>query len=199
MDLEKVLLEAIAGDKDATERIMVYYKPLVAGIARKYFLVGATTDDLLQEGMIGLYKAVMSFKSGAGAQFKTYATLCIKRQILSAIRVANNNKNLPLNAYFSINNQGMIVVSVVSNALDDEDEERGIYIPSSTLSPEETVISKENIAEIHNKIEKLLSGFEKQVLSLYIEGLNYVEIAGKLKKEPKSIDNALSRIKSKLK
>jgi RNA polymerase sporulation-specific sigma factor len=198
IDIDKDLELATAGDKDAIERVVIHYKPLVARIARKYFLVGAGSDDLMQEGMIGLYKAVMSFKPDGGAQFKTYATLCVKRQIVTAIRVANNNKNLPLNAYFSINNQGMIVVSVVGGG-DEDDEEKGIYIPADIQSPEEQMISKENIEEIHAKINELLSDFERQVIGLYIEGLNYVEIAKLLKKEAKAIDNALSRIKIKLK
>ena len=195
---EKVLERAVSGDEEAVEEVLVFFKPLVNRIARKYFLVGAGTDDLLQEGMIGLYKAVSTFNKEREASFKTYAALCIKRQILTAIRVANNNKNLPLNAYFSINNQGMIVVSVSG---DDEggEEEKGIYLASDVLSPEERLISRENVAEIYEKINKLLSDFEKQVIRLYIDGLNYVEIAKELSKDPKAIDNALSRIKGKLK
>lgn len=197
-ELEKQLELATGGDSTAIEKLLIYLKPLVTKISRKYFLVGGTSDDVVQEGMIGLYKAIITYKKDSSASFKTYATLCIKRQILSAIRQANNNKNLPLNAYFSINSQGMIVVSV-SGSDDGEEEEKGIYISADTQTPEEAVVSKENVAEISNRIDKSLSAFEKQVLSLYIEGLNYVEIATKLNKEPKSIDNALSRIKLKLK
>jgi len=195
---DEILEQAIAGNQEAIERVLVEFKPLVNKIARKYFLVGAGTDDLIQEGMIGLYKAVTTFKKDKTAAFKTYATLCIRTQILSAIRVANNNKNLPLNAYFSINNQGMIVVSVTDDSEGDE-EEKGIYLASDVLSPEERLISKENVAEIYEKINTVLSDFEKHVIKLYIDGLNYVEIAKALNKDPKSIDNALTRIKSKLK
>ena len=183
------------GDEVAMERLLSFGKPLVSIIARKYFLIGAGTDDIVQEGMIGLYKAITTFKQGEAANFKTYAAVCIKRQILSAIRSANNNKNLPLNAYFSINNQGMIVVS---SALNEDDEEKGIYISSTNLNPEESLLGEEAIAEIYNKINKNLSDFEKKVIELYIDGLNYVEIAKRLKKDPKSIDNALGRIKNKL-
>ena len=183
------------GDEAAMERLLTQCKPLVSAIARKYFLVGAGSDDIVQEGMIGLYKAITTFKDDEAASFKTYATVCIKRQIVSAIRSANNNKNLPLNTYFSINNQGMIVVSTSNN---EEEEEKGIYISSTNLSPEESLIGDEAIAEVYNKINSRLSDFEKKVIELYIDGLNYVEIAKRMGKDPKSIDNALGRIKAKL-
>ncbi|MDR0849872.1 MAG: sigma-70 family RNA polymerase sigma factor [Christensenellaceae bacterium] len=193
------ILEELAlikkGDEAAMERLLSFCKPLVNSIARKYFLVGAGTDDIVQEGMIGLYKAITTYKQGEAASFKTYASVCVRRQIVSAIRSAANNKNLPLNTYFSINNQGMIVVS---SAEEEGDEEKGIYISSTSLSPEESLIGEEAIAEVYNKINKLLSGFEKKVIELYIDGLNYVEIAKRLHKDPKSIDNALGRIKTKL-
>ena len=195
MEIAKEIELVRQGDDAAMERLLSFCKPLVNVIARKYFLVGASFDDILQEGMIGLYKAITTFREGEAANFKTYAAVCIKRQIVSAIRSANNNKNLPLNAYFSINNQGMIVVST-SN--DDDEEEKGIYIGAANLSPEESLLGEESIAEIYNKINKLLSDFEKKVIELYIDGLNYVEIAKRLKKDPKSIDNALGRIKVKL-
>lgn len=195
MEISEELELIKKGDSAAMERLLTYCKPLVNSIARKYFLVGAGSDDIVQEGMIGLYKAISTFDPNETASFKTYATVCIKRQIVSAIRSANNNKNLPLNTYFSINNQGMIVVS---SSKDESEEEKGIYISARSLSPEDSLIGEEAMTEVYNKINSLLSDFEKKVIELYIDGLNYVEIAKRLDKDPKSIDNALGRIKNKL-
>lgn len=187
------------GNTEALDKILAKYKPLVNAIARKYFLVGAGTDDLVQEGMIGLYKACLGYKIDSSASFKTFAAVCVKRQIEQAIRTNNRNKNLPLNTYFSINNQGQIVVQQRDNSDDDGEDETGIYISSNSLSPEESVLFKERISEINGLIEKALSAFEKSVLIQYMTGRNYIEIAQNLKRDPKSIDNALNRIKIKLK
>ncbi len=187
---------ARTGDNNSLDSLIGRYIPLVNKIARKYFLVGAGTDDLVQEGMIGLYKAYLGYKLDSQASFKTFASLCITRYIQTAVKLSNRDKNLPLNTYFSINNQGMVVIS--SGTKDDEDE-GGIFISSTSLSPEESVIEEERLSEINQEIEKALSGYEKEVLKEYIEGHNYIEIAKVLDKEPKSIDNALNRIKIKLK
>ncbi len=195
MKEDNLLLKARGGDDFSLDRLMLMYTPLVNKIARKYFLVGAGLDDLIQEGMIGLYKAFLGYKEEALSSFKTFATLCITRQIQSAVKLANRNKNIPLNAYFSINNQGMVVTSTPINA---DSSEEGIYIPSGDLSPEEYIINEERVAEINRNIEKSLSDFEKKVLQHFISGKNYIEIAQILAKEPKSIDNALNRIKIKL-
>lgn len=195
MKEDNLLLKARGGDDFSLDQLMLMYTPLVNKIARKYFLVGAGLDDLIQEGMIGLYKAFLGYKDEALSSFKTFATLCITRQIQSAVKLANRNKNLPLNAYFSINNQGMVVISTPLKA---DSVEEGIYIPSGELSPEENVLNEERVAEINKEIEKCLSDFEKKVLKHFISGKNYIEIAQILVKDPKSIDNALNRIKIKL-
>lgn len=197
---EKLLLEkAKNGDEKAINCLMDLYKPLVTIIARKFFLINATTDDLIQEGMLGLFKAYRSYNLQSKTSFKTYASVCIKRQIQTALIANNRNKNIPLNTYFSISNQGKILLSVKNEDDADDDDEVGFFITSNNLTPEETVLFREKLNEVDGHINQLLSSFEKKVLHLYIKGLNYIEIAQKLKKEPKSIDNALGRIKIKLK
>jgi len=194
---EELILKAKQGDENALDQLMEIYKPKVVQIARKYFLVNSSFDDVIQEGMWGLFKAYRTFDLNSSVSFKTYATLLINRQIQTAIRTNNRNKNTPLNTYFSINNQGKILFSTSNDESDSEDE-NGFFLPSNNLTPEESILFREKICEINKFVEKILSSFEKRVLHLFITGLNYVEIAKKLKKEPKSIDNALSRIKIKL-
>lgn len=194
---EELILKAKQGDENALDQLMEIYKPKVVQIARKYFLVNSSFDDVIQEGMWGLFKAYRTFDLNSSVSFKTYATLLINRQIQTAIRTNNRNKNTPLNTYFSINNQGKILFSTSNDEADSEDE-NGFFLPSNNLTPEESILFREKICEINKFVEKILSSFEKRVLHLFITGLNYVEIAKKLKKEPKSIDNALSRIKIKL-
>ncbi|MBR1984187.1 MAG: sigma-70 family RNA polymerase sigma factor [Clostridia bacterium] len=197
---EKLLLEkAKNGDEKAINALMDLYKPLVTIIARKFFLINATTDDLIQEGMLGLFKAYRSYNLQSKTSFKTYASVCIKRQIQTALIANNRNKNIPLNTYFSISNQGKILLSIKNEDNSDDDDEVGFFIASNNLTPEEAVLFREKLNEVDEHINQLLSSFEKKVLHLYIKGLNYIEIAQKLKKEPKSIDNALGRIKIKLK
>lgn len=196
---EELAKRVSLGDGDAFEQLCDKFKPMINAIARKYFLVGAGTDDLIQEGTIGLYRACIDYnKEQPTASFKTFAVLCIRRRIQSALKANNRNKNLPLNTYISIDTQGMLVVGVKQNEQDD-DEESGIYINPDLMSPENNLLSQENVDEINTYINTLLSEFEKKVLSLYVEGCNYIEIAKKLQKDPKSIDNALNRIKIKLK
>lgn len=194
---EELILKAKQGDESALEQLMEIYKPKVVQIARKYFLVNSSFDDVIQEGMCGLFKAYRTFDINSNVSFKTYATLLINRQIQTAIKSNNRNKNTPINTYFSINNQGKILFSS-SNEDGENEEENGFFLPSNNLTPEESVLFREKICEINKFVEKILSSFEKKVLHLFIAGLNYVEIAKKLKKEPKSIDNALCRIKIKL-
>ncbi len=195
---EPLVEKVLQGDSDAFEELCIKYKPLVNSIARKYFLVGAGIDDLTQEGMIGLYRACVDYNKQSAASFKTFAALCIRRRIQTAVKSANRNKNMPLNTYISIDTQGMLVVGIKQGA-EEEEEESGIYINPDLCSPEQNMISDENLEEINYHINTLLSEFEKKVLALYVEGSNYVEIAKKFQKDPKSIDNALNRIKIKLK
>ena len=194
---EELLKEAKKGSPNAINDLMVEYKPFVISIARRYFLINSTPEDLIQEGMLGLFKAFLNYNFNQNTSFKSYATLCINRQIQSAIIKNNRNKNLPLNTYFSINNQGKILLNVADT--DETKEDKGFYLSAKSLNPEESVIYKERVEEINSKMNKLLSSYEKEILKLYIHGLNYVEIASKLNKSSKSIDNALSRVKIKLK
>lgn len=199
MTSEEVLIKnAQNGDEKALNDLMQAYKPLVTVIARKYFLINATYDDLIQEGMLGLFKAFRSYNFNSSTTFKTYASLLIKRQIQLALTKNNRNKNLPLNTYFSINNQGKILLSVKGEDDDYPEEDNGFFITSHNLTPEENILFKEKITEVDSYINNLLSSYEKKVLRYYVKGLNYIEIASILKKEPKSIDNALRRIKIKL-
>ncbi len=196
---ENILIsQAKQGDEKAINKLMNLYKPLVTIIARKYFLINATTDDLIQEGMLGLFKAYRSYNLNSQTSFKTFASVCIKRQIQSALIANNRNKNIPINTYFSINNQGKILLSVKNDEENEDEEDTGFFIASNNLTPEESMLFKEKLSEVDSYVNELLSSFEKKVLHLYIKGLNYIEIAQKLKKQPKSIDNALGRIKIKL-
>ena len=154
------------------------------------YILGGDREDLIQEGMIGLYKAVRDFNPDKNISFKTFADVCITRQILTAIRTANRNKHTPLNASISIN----------APVFDDDSGATILNIIQSTSisNPEELYIIDESLKEIKNEISKKLSGFENTVLELYLDGLSYVEISEKTDKSIKSIDNALQRIKKKL-
>lgn len=198
MDDNKLILKAQSGDEKAINELFDKYKILVKSICRKYFLINCEESDLIQEGMIGLLKAYRSYQVSSNIPFSTYAQICIKRQILSAFIKNNRQKNQMLNTYFSISNQGKILLSNLNEDEEKTEEESGFYIVSNSLSPEESVLYKEKIKEVEKKVNDLLSSFEKEVLKYYVLGLNYVEIANILKKTPKSIDNALSRIKIKL-
>lgn len=195
----ELIKKAKDGDAQATNELIELFKPLVTVIARKYFFVNSSFDDVVQEGMLGLFKAYLNYDLNSKISFKKYASVCINHQIQTAIKANNANKNLPLNTYLSVNNQGKILLSIKTKPKQDEEDENGFFISSSDMTPEESVLFKEKILEINTRINEILSSYEKKVLHYYVLGLNYVEIAEKLKKEPKSIDNALSRIKIKLK
>lgn len=187
---EELVLLSVKGDTDAEEVIFHRYKNYVKSKARTYYLIGADNDDIVQEGMIGLYKAVRDFNPDKNITFKSFADVCITRQILTAIRTANRNKHTPLNASISIN----------APIFDDESGATFIDIihQSSISNPEELYIIDESLKEIKKHISKKLSNFENHVLELYLDGLSYVEISEKTNKSIKSIDNALQRIKKKL-
>lgn len=197
MNEDLVLLnQARAGNETSLETLIDKYKPIVSGIARGYFLIGGDTDDLIQEGMIGLYKAIQNYKENNKSKFSTYAYHCIKHQVQSAVRSSLSNKNSPLNAYLSISNQGMLLIG---NENEDEiDEEHGIFLASGEPSPEEKFFEQERKLEITNAVKKQLSDFEYKVLKLYLKGYSYLDIAQKLQKDNKSIDNAITRLKQKL-
>lgn len=189
-DEELVGLSA-TGDKSATEFILDKYKNFVKSVVRMYFLVGADRDDVVQEGMIGLFKAIRDFDDTKQTSFKGFAEICIKRQVLTAIKNATRKKHIPLNSYISLSKP----------AYDDENSEETLIdtlLFNDNSNPEELFIGKENIEDLGVKIEKNLSKLEKQVLQMYLNGISYQEIAKIMERPPKSIDNALQRVKKKI-
>ena len=185
---EELVGMAQEGQESAVNGLLKKYKSLVNQIARSYFLTGGDMEDIVQEGMIGLYKAIMHY-NGKSASFKTFASTCIKHQIQSAVRVASSEKNKILSSALPIIDQ--------LNSEDDEEKTEVIF-PSELPSPDERILEKERIDEIMAKIRQTLSKLELKVLSLYLKGYSYNEISEKCNINKKSVDNALSRIKSKL-
>ncbi len=179
-----------SGDRRAADTLVDRYKAFVRAKTRAYFLVGADRDDVVQEGMIGLFKAIRDFSSEKQVTFKHFADICITRQIITAVKTATRQKHSPLNSYISLSKP----------AYDDESERTLIEMLSirTSLNPEEIMIDRENLKATEQKIRKFLSKFELEVMELYIRGKSYTEIAQKLQKEPKSIDNAIQRVKKKI-
>ena len=178
------------GDGYATEILMEKYRNFVRAKSRTYFLIGADKEDIIQEGMIGLYKAIRDYNPNAQASFKSFAELCITRQIITAIKTATRQKHIPLNSYVSL-----------SKPLYDEDNERVMLdtiMEYKKLDPQEIVIDKERFYSIEEKLSVILSKLELRVLNQYLEGKSYTEIALHIKRSEKSIDNALQRIKKKI-
>ena len=189
----QLLNNAKSGDEIALEELLTNYKPLANKIARRYFLAGQDEDDLYQEAMIGLFKALQSYKVESG-DFFNFATMCINRQIQIAVKTANRKKNKALNDYVSLNNQGGINIGNDEN----EDEVLLYIIPSTDQLPDDKLISQEKLVQMKNQIINALSTYEKRVLTLYLKGLSYKKMANLLGKDTKSIENSLSRIKTKL-
>ena len=187
---EDIAMLAQAGDEDASEYLLNKYKNFVRSKARSYFLVGADHEDIVQEGMIGLFKAFRDFKPDKLASFHAFAELCITRQIITAIKTATRQKHIPLNSYVSLNKP----------IYDDENERTLIDVISEELAanPEELLISREDISLIEGRIGDTLSPLEKQVLLRYLDGKSYQDISAELGRHVKSIDNALQRVKRKL-
>ena len=179
-----------SGNSDATDVLIEKYKGLVKSRSRTYFLIGADKEDIIQEGMIGLYKAIRDFNIDKPASFRGFAEICITRQIITAIKTATRQKHLPLNTYISLNQP----------AYDEESERMMIDMlaEKESFNPEEIMISKERVSNMMDKMVEVLSKFELQVLNLFLAGKSYSEIAKKLNKTEKSIDNALQRIKKKV-
>ncbi len=181
------------GNENVIDYLMDKYKNLVRKKAQTMFILGADNEDLIQEGMIGLFKAIQNYDHGRDASFFTFAELCISRQIYTAIQASGRKKHMPLNSY----------ISFYSNEIDEIQGTENVVVSTMEYSdkntPEKLVIEQENLDRIERIIEKELSEFEKQVLELHITGMGYVEIAKILGKEAKSVDNALSRLKMKLK
>ncbi len=191
---EEIVSRIQEGDKPAIDYLMEKYKYLVRSKAKTLFLIGGDRDDLIQEGMIGLYKAIRDYQSGKDNSFFNFADLCVSRQIYSAIKASNRKKNIPLNTYISL------YAPVYGENGDAEDKEALVDIihQKNISNPEELVIDKESTSMIEYELVRRLSGLEKQVLDLYMQDLKYTQIAEVLGKEPKTIDNALTRIKAKL-
>lgn len=178
------------GDEEAIEVLFERYKDIVRKKAKAMYLAGGDSDDLIQEGMIGLYKAVRDYDDTKEAAFKTFASMCINRQLINAVAVSNRKKNIPLNTY----------VSFDMPAYPDEDNETrlvDILKPESEQNPEKLFIDREYSDSFKKKLFDRLSSFEKQVLQLYMEDNDYRQIAMLLGKTPKSIDNAIQRIRAK--
>lgn len=186
---EQLIILAKNNDEEAIGELFARYKNLVNSIARSYFLVGGDIEDILQEGMIGLYKAIQSYSQDKKASFKTYASVCVKHQIQNAVKRASSEKNMILSAAIPILEQA---------DFDDEDGEHEVVLTSALPSPDEEVIEKENRRELNQKINQKLSALEKKILTLYLRGYNYNEISSIGDVSKKSIDNALTRIKQKL-
>ena len=187
---EEVVCEAANGDPEALEFLINKYKNFVKSKARSYFLIGADREDIIQEGMIGLYKAIRDFNPDKLSSFRAFAELCITRQIITAIKTATRQKHIPLNSYISLN-----------KPIYDEDSDRtllDILTGAKISDPEELIISREEFEDIEDKMGEILSKLEWQVLMSYLGGKSYQEIAKDLKRHVKSIDNALQRVKRKL-
>ena len=193
---EELLCRLRDGESAIMDFLMEKYKYLVKNKARTMFILGADTEDLIQEGMIGLFKAVRDYDCGRDASFYTFADLCIARQMYTAIQASGRKKHMPLNSYISI--YGSVVQE---DAREDGAEVVLVNVlPAGEESnPEELIIDRENVEQLEQNIQKELSPFEKQVLDLHITGMNYVEIAKVLGKDEKSTDNALQRIRTKMK
>ncbi|MDI6602460.1 MAG: RNA polymerase sporulation sigma factor SigH [Thermoanaerobacteraceae bacterium] len=190
MEDEDIVVEAQQDNYKALEYIINKYKSFVKSKARSYFLIGADREDIIQEGMIGLYKAIRDFKGDKLSSFRAFAELCITRQIITAIKTATRQKHIPLNSYVSLN-----------KPLYDEESDRtlmDIIAEGKISDPEELVISHEEFNIIECKMGEILSDLEWEVLTSYLQGKSYQEIAATLDRHVKSIDNALQRVKRKL-
>lgn len=186
---EDRLIELVQqGDNEAGSEISLRYRPLIKKCTRPFFLIGGDEEDLIQEGMMGLVTSMQTYSPDRQCSFKSYAELCIKRRILSAIKAANRQKHMPLNNRLSLD-------EIYS---DDEDTITIIADDRYSLSPEQQIIREEEIQRLRALAQSLLSSFEKKVLDLYLEGLSYDEIAERTGKRAKSVDSALQRIKKKL-
>ena len=187
---EELVEQVHLGNTNALDYLITKYRLFVKVKARSYFLIGADKEDIIQEGMIGLYKAIRDFKGDKLASFRAFAELCITRQIITAIKTATRQKHIPLNSYVSLD-----------KPMYDEDSERTLMdVITSPLSdnPEHLMINREEYSRLEGQMSEVLSGLEQQVLVLYLEGRSYNEISSLLNRSTKSIDNALQRIKRKL-
>lgn len=190
---EELIVRLRDGESGITEYLMNKYKNLVRSKAKSMYILGADRDDLIQEGMIGLFKALRDYDSGRDASFLTFADLCVSRQMYTAVQASRRQKHIPLNTYISLYG------NVNTNHEGEQEELVNVLAAHAGQSPEELVIDRENVVQLEKAIEQELSSFEKQVLDLYLTGMGYQQIAKVLDRDDKSTDNALQRIKTKLK
>lgn len=190
MDDEAVIEMVHQGESEALDFLIKKYRNFVRAKARSYFLIGADKEDIIQEGMIGLYKAIRDYKEDKLTSFKAFAELCITRQIITAIKTATRQKHIPLNSYVSLD-----------KPIYDEESDRtllDVITGAKITNPEELIINREEFDSMEDKMAELLSDLERKVLSLYLDGQSYQEISEELNRHVKSIDNALQRVKRKL-
>lgn len=186
---EELIEQLRLGDSKIMDFILDKYKPLVRKKANTMYLIGGDTDDLIQEGMIGLFKAIRDYNAEKESSFYHFAELCISRQIYTVVEASNRKKHAPLNSYVSLysgtNDDGVVLADALT--------------AGATEDPEQMMIDQENLALFLERLKERLSKMERQVLDFYLAGLNYQQIAEEMEKSPKAIDNALQRIKSKVK
>ena len=191
MEDSKIIEEIKQGDEYALTYLLKKYQELVNMKINKYFMIGAEKEDIAQEGMIGLYKAIQNYNPEKQNSFKSFANICIERQLITAIKTSNRQKHLPLNSYLSLN----------TSAYDNNDESSveliDTYNGKQSEDPLEMMMQKEHFAEVENAVNKSLSQFEKQVLDKFMKGKSYVRIAEELNSPVKSVDNAIQRIRKK--
>ncbi|UOQ50512.1 RNA polymerase sporulation sigma factor SigH [Gracilibacillus caseinilyticus] len=190
LDDNELVLLVQNGDTLALDFLIQKYKSFVRAKAKTYFLIGADHEDIAQEGMIGLYKAIRDFQADKLSSFKAFAELCITRQIITAIKTATRQKHMPLNSYVSLD-----------KPIYEEDSERtlmDVIEATIAIDPQELLINRERYGDMESKLSEVLSGLEREVLLLYLEGKTYQEISSELNRHAKSIDNALQRVKRKL-
>ncbi len=190
---EELIVRLRDGERDITDHIMEKYKSMVKVKAKSMFLLGGEGDDLIQEGMIGLFKAIRDYDSGRDASFATFAELCVSRQMYTAVQASSRKKHMPLNSYISL------YAGSIEGDRNEDAELMNALPANSGMGPEEMMIDRENTEALEQAIDRELSPFEKQVLDLYLTGMGYAEIARVLGKDAKSTDNALQRIRAKLK
>ena len=192
MSDEQILEKIRAEDKKALDFLMCKYKDMVNSKVGKYFIVGAEKEDIIQEGLIGLYKAIKDYKYDKQNSFKSFANLCIERQLITAIKSSNRQKHMPLNSYLSLN------ISAYNNEEGENNTEVMEVLDANVIEdPLDTITKKEYMISVENAIDSSLSDFEKKVLNRYILGESYVKIAEKLDTPVKSVDNAIQRIRKK--
>ena len=189
---EELILRLRDGEEAITDYIMDKYKNMVRSKAKSMYILGGDSEDLIQEGMIGLFKAVRDYDCGRDASFYTFADLCISRQMYTAVQASKRLKHSPLNSYVSLYERS-------SEGTDNEEKNLIEALAARTqMSPEELFLDKERVEDLERAIETELSSFEKQVLDLYLTGMSYTQIAKVLGRDEKSTDNALQRLKSKI-